>query len=58
MKTSTAKEVLTTDENANVSKSAGMKNGKHFKIMSWNIDGLDNGSREARTVGVVEKIKK
>jgi len=32
--------------------------GKHFKILSWNIDGLDNGSREARTIGVVEKIKK
>lgn len=31
---------------------------KHFKVMSWNIDGLDQKSLESRTIGVVETILK
>lgn len=31
---------------------------EHFKILSWNIDGLDDGNLESRTIGVVNKIIK
>lgn len=31
---------------------------KHFKIMSWNIDGLDKNNLESRTRGVIETIQK
>jgi hypothetical protein len=30
----------------------------HFKILSWNIDGLDDANLESRTLGVVNKIIK
>ena len=29
-----------------------------FKIMSWNIDGLDSGNLQSRTKGVIKKILK
>ena len=31
---------------------------KHFKIMSWNIDGLDKGNLENRTLGTINIILK
>ena len=31
---------------------------KHFKILSWNIDGLDKSNLESRTLGVVSTIRK
>lgn len=31
---------------------------QHFKIMSWNIDGLDKGNLESRAIGVTQKILK
>lgn len=39
-------------------KGTLMEKGKYFKILSWNIDGLDATSIEARTIGVVNKVKK
>lgn len=30
----------------------------HFKILSWNIDGLDSSNLESRTLGVISKIEK
>ena len=29
---------------------------KHFKLLSWNIDGLDSTSLESRTIGVAATI--
>ena len=29
---------------------------KHFKLLSWNIDGLDSTSLESRTIGVATTI--
>ena len=32
--------------------------GKYFKIMSWNIDGLDQSNLQSRTKGVIATINK
>ena len=59
-KQDTPEQIVTIVENDHEEKKTESETvkPKHFKILSWNIDGLDNGSREARTIGVCNKIKK
>lgn len=38
--------------------SKKMQKGNYFKILSWNIDGLDSSAKEQRTIGVANKINK
>ena len=40
------------------SEAAEEEDSKHFKIMSWNIDGLDKSNLESRTLGVASTIIK
>ena len=45
---------MTIDQN----DSKKMQKGNYFKILSWNIDGLDSSAKEQRTIGVANKINK
>ena len=59
-----ARKVMKTDDEAITTPStvnnAEMKATKHLKVMSWNIDGLDEQEKtlETRTRGVVNVIKR
>ena len=73
-KTSSDKNEYDADEDTDLEKSARVDEEplnsskeisfdevefkKHFKLLSWNIDGLDSTSLESRTIGVAMTILK
>ena len=63
-KSKPARKVMKPDDEETIAPSivngAEMKGSKHLKVMSWNIDGLDEQEKtlEIRTRGVVNVIKR
>ncbi|CAM4805478.1 unnamed protein product [Rotaria magnacalcarata] len=45
-------------QNSNMNSESMTTGTKRFKLMSWNIDGLDEYAAEIRTRGVIDVIKK
>lgn len=52
-RSSSPDQIVAVDREDNM---ADDKSQQHFKIMSWNIDGLDKGNIESRAMGVAKTI--